>query len=1037
MRRDYKVKELMFLDGEAKLKQEIKINESFMTLILNIQKYVKDELTDIVKVDLPSDDKEALSVLNNGFTYLNEKYIYFSTSAGLMKKAETEEKYEGEGLFIKESFKHFKEFYEDVISVSKLTEKKNTKLSITKDVISRISLALTDGEFIHMPNTKYLIVSEMQYEFVNNYLQFVEKKDGSLDLDKFELEEKKNLSVEHTACDGCGYALPSFFSEVSKKISIRDEVSQVLIRQIGMATKGTLTKFDFHKYLREECNITDTEFLVKDFWGNDKNIFDYDVIMNGSMCKWAKWFNSYKEYEELIQQSKYNKVRHLYEGLLIADTNKEESKKYTQMNYQVLGNLALSEKELEQLSFESEDIYERVIKQDIDATKIMLGDIARPNVDKLSSSTKLHQQLQLDDNFINCQSMFKTVGNMINKSVNNLAGGKIYIEGSYKTLIHDPIEYFDRLIFGESKNRGLEPKTVYIPHEKEGIRTLSRSPLNSATENLNVKNVRNGLFDKYFADSTNDIIFLPFDDSNMLMSGADFDGDTLLCMTNATVYNSVIEDIDKNSTKWCFRNQLDGAEPPKFIYNDENTHKCIILGRGNAIGGLSNLGCKISNSIQTMPYKVNGEYHSYEYLIEKGTERTSKKYPQLSEKEVKEKVNKQFYNLLEKGKIQKLNDEEVKEYTYKQFQENKKYSYYTLVLQQIAIDQPKTLITVKKEQKDKLKECIDKSIKKPKFVYYAKYKNECKQVEYNDICYSNSLLNNHANRIIRKLGKGARDMEGSEYDNNAYKNLFNRVETKVKKENIIIHTKLLKKLTELNNKYHELRNSVPVKSEIKELKARRKKLEDAKVDELFINEINDALIPLYKKLNSSYDLIDVKIQEAYDEHIKSKYSDIEILYTLGKVRSNKTDKHGNKYRVSSRFCIEFCFEEISAYLRNEKSNVVTGYELDAEGEVHYLFENYCKVDKPLENKDLTKEQRLKQEIKLGLTTEVRISLESDCREITDTIIVENDNVINQNGEVLGKFYDNFKNVLDNNDYKLRDYKIDKSNRGMSIFIKVA
>ena len=72
-------------------------------------------------------------------------------------------------------------------------------------------------------------------------------------------------------------------------------------------------------------------------------------------------------------------------------------KKYTEANYQILSNLNLTPKELDELSKETEDIYDSVINGDIDAIRIMLGDVARENEeqDLLSASTKLHKLLQL------------------------------------------------------------------------------------------------------------------------------------------------------------------------------------------------------------------------------------------------------------------------------------------------------------------------------------------------------------------------------------------------------------------------------------------------------------------------------------------------------------------------------------------------------------------------------------------------------------------------------------------------------------------
>ncbi len=325
-------------------------------------------------------------------------------------------------------------FY-DVISLGKLKEKYNNYLCINKDIVSRVSLAFSSGDHVHI-NCKKAILPEMTYTYINNYLQFAENENGKIDLDNLRLEKHHNKEVEHIAMDGSGFMMPVIADKIEKKLNLKYPLSWIGIRELGVASKGLLVKFDFKKYLKEEHGLD--KLIVKDAWGDDIDLFEVDVIMNESQVKWGKFFKNRDEIEELKKLEKYkpysklldgftitkiNKEHpkkyteanyqilsnlnltpkeldelsketediYLLDGFTITKINKEHPKKYTEANYQILSNLNLTPKELDELSKETEDIYNRVINGDIDAIRIMLGDVARENEEQvLSASTKLH-----------------------------------------------------------------------------------------------------------------------------------------------------------------------------------------------------------------------------------------------------------------------------------------------------------------------------------------------------------------------------------------------------------------------------------------------------------------------------------------------------------------------------------------------------------------------------------------------------------------------------------------------------------------------
>lgn len=999
--KQYKIREIK-VNGEQ---EEITLAESDAIRIYKIWKRIKDKEVDenldaIVKVDLPKDEIEAMKLLKGGIIIDDKRYISLATTPGLMKKSGLD--YSCEYFFVDEADKDFINVFYDVISLGKLKEKYNNYLCINKDIVSRVSLAFSSGDHVHI-NCKKAILPEMTYTYINNYLQFAENENGKIDLDNLRLEKHHNKEVEHIAMDGSGFMMPVIADKIEKKLNLKYPLSWIGIRELGVASKGLLVKFDFKKYLKEEHGLD--KLIVKDAWGDDIDLFEVDVIMNESQVKWGKFFKNRDEIEELKKLEKYKPYSKLLDGFTITKINKEHPKKYTEANYQILSNLNLTPKELDELSKETEDIYNRVINGDIDAIRIMLGDVARENEEQvLSASTKLHKLLQLDENMKHTQYSYKTIGNLINKKVNNLAGGGLYLKGNYKVVIKDAFSYIDSLIeqkynkkgqlIGTICQRGLKDNTNYVPGEN-GKRVLARSPLNSATELIKTELVNHELYNKYFDQLSSDICFYPFNDFMMRQSGEDEDCDISFVIDEEIIYNSVIEDIDKDGNRWYFRNQFDGTKPDIRLFNDDNMYKAILRTRGNLIGKLSNYGAKISNKIQELPCYDNVKKCYCDY------------------RELEDKQN--FIN------HENIDDEIIKNHIYNKFQNYKLYSYYTLYLQMVAIDSPKTCVMVGKHDLEPLRNI---SLgKKPQYIYYAKYKKEDKLITFNDVSWTNSLLNNYSSRIISLYGYKARSINEKEYNNiHLFKVLTKKNDAEIKDE-------LLQELSNLNNEYNHRRESLDIHKDISEIKVLLSRVTSKSIEEALkakLNELNDIK-------NIEYTKIDIDIYDKYKILIKDKYDYLEILKALSQVKTSK----GNK--ISSRFIIEFCFEELVKHLLKLNNGLGTIYIQDKHGEIRYLYENYKKVDAEISEVDLTEKERYKKKEKLGQLIKCRIG-KLTYKKLTSKVILEDKKIFNSENDLLGTLYK--KVDIENGIYDAEyDYITDKCNeyekaKSMSIYLIV-
>ena len=698
-----------------------------------------------------------------------------------------------------------------------------------------------------------------------------------------------------------------------------------------------------------------------------------------------------------------------------------------------------------------EETYKKAIDLDTDTVRIMLGDVKREDMEALSPSTKMHGILQLDEGIKKCQSFYKVVGNLVNKKINELAGGGIKLKGNYKTQVHDIISYINSLVDPQyiykdgklkgievsmDKENGLNAYNHYVP-KNLGKRVLARCPLNSATEIIKTELKPNKLYDKYFGDLTEELIFYPFDDTLMLQSGADTDGDISFVIEEETIYNGVIDDVDENGRTWFFHNQFDG-KALKETYNRENMYKRILAGRGNSIGALSNKGAIISNRIQALPhYDVDWDcYFSIDDDIKTIKEETlSKRNIDNREKWtiIRNRINNRKENLkkdIEDGKIKdytQLEEKEIEDFMYNRFQMFKVYSYYLTLLQMMAIDSPKTGINVDSTMLRPLNSAI-KCIKKPRYIYYAKYKKENKTVKYYDTESSNSLLNVYANYIIKNYGANARDIKDRKYNNNYFHNLL----VKGMDKNEAYNLQLVDSLKQIADRWQKHKNELEVNAKIKELREEQKKY---KYPTEKYMEIQDKLFPLYQERKEEYMKINIETHNAYDS-IASCYNYEEILRALHKVRTGYETEYGNA-RINSHFIIEFAYEELWKHLLKLNNGVGTAYKKDNEGDVICFKERYRKVLNPIDpNVNITHKEVIACKKKLGkLTEDKRIGVKlfrEDIEDILQVKVEESGKWTNYNlygvttGEKYGYIYPKYQDKVED-EMKLKVVDRDGSN----------
>ncbi|MCR1848276.1 hypothetical protein NSA42_03200 [Paeniclostridium sordellii] len=1039
---------------------DVSLEESDFTRIFDIYKGEELEELPIIKYQLPCAiiderrDEKVFEILKNGIYYEGIHYVYLTTSPSYLKKDEV--------LLIDEKDIVFKVIWEMVISLGKVEKMKygskvkdsenEFELAINKDIISRISLSLTDGIRVNIKdfNKRICVLPEMKFKHIANYLRFEQIDDDTIDLNNLKLVEEPDLELKLSAFDGCGLIDFSMLEEIRQGLNekgkkINDTLAWIGIRLIGLASKGMLAGFDWKSYLKNEKGID--SLVIKDFWGDSVDIFDYDCILNGSMCKWAKNFTSFKDYLDSIKSLKRGeegkKYAQLFEGFNIINYSKLDVKEYTKLNYQILSNLCLTPDELDELAKETVDTFKDiVIEKNTDKLRILLGDSYSDSddIEEISSTQKIHRLIQINDRFRNTKQADLLVSHIVNKSINQLAGGKIYTKANYKRLLHDPIAYIESLylvsrdkskyklkengdidyILGERPKFALQDREIYVNNET-GVRVVVRSPLNSATEILKVKISDGDLYKKYLNHLTKDIVILPFDNCAKCMSGADFDLDEACIIDNEIIYNAVIEDI-KDGKNWRFHNQFDGKTvKDKFTKEtyDSVVFNSIIETKGNLIGKISNNGAIISNRIQAqlndIRIKTDKEDYETNYvdLFRRGRNELKKnnKYKDSNIDELMKAVNNQIEIFKENKILTNLNitDDMRKEHLLNNFQKEKLNSYYHLYLQQVAIDAPKTKIKLNEDMKKVMDNMVE-GYKKPRYLYYANFKEENKVVKKSDTKNTHSLLNNFASKVINEIGV----MSRKKYETNtdAITKVMNEISDDIK-----VDEELKDKLTKIYKSWSDERILHSNTVKIRELENKKNFIKSGKKK----YELDEQIDELKVERNIKYNEIDILTGKEIQDNIKNKVDHMTLLKTINDVKVYTKDDAKHQSKISSRFIINFFFEELETYLldENDKFNF---YRLNGDGDITYLFDKYSKEHCNLKRHS-DKEEFL--ELVKNSKNTKHLILNVKDYNLTEIpkglILVENDKVIDcETGEAIGKLYPD--NPFEEGKYLVLSYK---------------
>ena len=408
------------------------------------------------------------------------------------------------------------------------------------------ALLFTDGRRYRnesLLSAEHIVVIDNPKSIVKNASVITVEDDGTDNPVRKYHRVEKTADIEITEFDGEGLVS----AELARKIDIAENHPHHSFQIRLPYIKGVVHEVDF-KNLFAELGVSE----ITDIWGNRHRVSDVELIINKSMFKGFGWMTenglSFAEY--LDRCCKYD------HALYISGTDKAGVQKTTELNYQFLNTLAITEEEFrpkdlplgwthtpewdrrQWITKTTETEYFSLIGDHGSRRDYFIADLEREDLG-ITVRRRIRAELVKKNGLWVDEPIYaKELEDKAEQILSKYGVGQLLVAGDNRYLSDDLmrlLSYIVRTSGGDSAvldAECLSGNTVYAPmpgYAENGTYTLLRSPHIARNEEALVKPLENvGAFRQKYLSHLHYILMV---DSRSLiperLGGADFDGDMI------------------------------------------------------------------------------------------------------------------------------------------------------------------------------------------------------------------------------------------------------------------------------------------------------------------------------------------------------------------------------------------------------------------------------------------------------------------------------------------------------------------------------
>lgn len=374
-------------------------------------------------------------------------------------------------------------------------------------------------------------------------------------------------TIKINTCDGMGFITPEMSAKWAQHLNEGTEpLSGYNVRCAFL--KGMVFTIDF-KQFAEEVSHT---YIIKDAWGDARDVRDADVILTVSMLK---LWNSYAGCEDYIENCNKNGY-----DFCIAKSAPHELRNVHTTNYQYLQDFKFSDSQVAELIEPTVTKIKECLG--LDWRKLLLY-MCGTGLDEKSvlHMDPMCKSIMANPELVNDPYVRSKVSRMIQKRINSAKIGVLDVEGDYAIIGCDPYALLQNM-FGMEVVGLLKAGECYHKYwSDKGVPEVIafRAPMTSHENVCKLTVVDNEDTQKWFKYITTCCMLNGWDTTAIRCNGADYDADTFFTTNNKVLLDS----FEYKTTLMCIQDSV-----PKTIPTESDYIKSDINGFGDSIGSVTN-----------------------------------------------------------------------------------------------------------------------------------------------------------------------------------------------------------------------------------------------------------------------------------------------------------------------------------------------------------------------------------------------------------------------------------------------------------------
>lgn len=445
-----------------------------------------------------------------------------------------------------------------------------------------------------------IVVKDCIVHFKTNFIE-IDDSDPTVEP---KVTEKHNEDFENNMSDGCSMMLPHLSKRWNGELNGDSEHTMSGCNMRCAFTKGMALTFDFIRFAEEIIGASaehSEKYLIKDYWGKERDIRDADLILTESQLKLCGSYSSWEDYYEKCIANHYT--------LRVTKTSEEENDDIRQLNYQFIQSLDLTDDDIDELIAPTVNEIKDIMELDPRKSVAYLCGKGL-NEKNVIFAENIAKALMIDKIAINDPYIRSKIKKMINRRIKDAKIGVLDLHGNFQILSGDLYALCESM-FGLEPHGILKAGEIYSKYwYDEGVdRVLCfRAPMSNAHSIVaqNICKDKKALDWFQYIDTC--IVVNGWDTMPAALNGFDFDGDLLFTTNNASLI--------RRQTNLPALNCIQ-TKAPKKVVKEEDIIASNKAGFGSKIGSITN---KITQMTSLMAnYAQNSkEYETLRYRTQCG-----------------------------------------------------------------------------------------------------------------------------------------------------------------------------------------------------------------------------------------------------------------------------------------------------------------------------------------------------------------------------------------------------------------------------------